>query len=199
MTTANKIRGTPIHREKVFLNKKNTRPNSACKINTKRKRRAITWDKFFTEKNIEIVRSMCRKGWTNEEIADYIGISLSTFYKWQKERVEFSEALKEPKEYCIARVENALFSRAIGIEKEVNEKESVTVEKDGKKVTTTTEKKGMSYYPPDTRAAIFYLTNRAGKDWKQKQQTEIKGSLSVDAKIDAVARLKEMRDKYHDK
>lgn len=196
--TANKVRGAPIRREKIFLNKNNTRPNSARKINTKRKRRAITWGKFFTEKNLEIVRSMCRKGWTNDEIADYIGISLSTFYKWQKEHVEFSEALKEPKEYCIARVENALLTRAVGIEKEISEKETVTVEKDGKKVTTTTEKKGMSYYPPDTRAAIFYLTNRAGKDWKQKQQTELSGKLSIDERIDAVARLKEVRHN-HDK
>ena len=72
--TANKIRGTPIRREKIFLNKNNTRPNSARKIKTK-KRRAVTWAKFNTAKNMMIVQSMCRKGWTNDEIADYIGIS----------------------------------------------------------------------------------------------------------------------------
>lgn len=124
--TANKIRGTPIRREKIFLNKNNTRPNSARKIKTK-KRRAVTWAKFNTAKNMMIVQSMCRKGWTNDEIADYIGISLSTFYKWQAEHVEFSEALKEPKEYCIARVENALLTRALGIEKKIHESETVTV------------------------------------------------------------------------
>lgn len=195
--TANKIRGTPIKREKIFLNKNNTRPNSARKIKTKR-RRSVTWAKFHTEQNLLIVKSMVRKGWTNDEIADHIGITQSTFYEWQKKHPEFSEVLKEPKEYCVAKVENAVFARATGIEKTIHEKETVTVEKDGKKTVTTTEKDGVCYYPPDTRAAIFYLTNRAGKDWKQKQQTEIKGSLSVDAKIDAVARLKKMREKHHD-
>lgn len=187
--TANKIRGTPIRREKIFLNKNNTRPNSARKIKTK-KRRAVTWAKFNTAKNMMIVQSMCRKGWTNDEIADYIGISLSTFYKWQAEHVEFSEALKEPKEYCIARVENALLTRALGIEKKIHESETVTVEKDGKKVTTTTEKNSLCYYPPDTRAGIFYLTNRAGSDWKKQQQTEVTGNLSIDAAVNTEGRLK---------
>lgn len=195
--TANKIRGTPVKREKIFLNKNNTRPNSARKINTKR-RTKVTWAKFHTEKNLLIVKSMVRKGWKNDDIADYIGISRATFYKWQKEHVEFSDTLQEPKEYCIAKVEDAILTRATGIEKTIHEKETVTVEKDGKKTVTTTEKDSVCYCPPDTRAAIFYLTNRAGKDWKQKQQTEIKGSLNIDAKIDAVARLKEMREKHHD-
>lgn len=187
--TANKIRGTPIKREKIFLNKKNTRPNSARKIKTKR-RRSVTWAKFHTEQNLLIVKSMVRKGWTNDEIADHIGITQSTFYDWQKKHPEFSEVLKEPKEYCVAKVENAVFARATGIEKTIHEKETVTVEKDGKKTVTTTEKDGVCYYPPDTRAAIFYLTNRAGKDWKQKQQTEITGRMSIDAAVNIEDRLK---------
>ena len=187
--TANKIRGTPIKREKIFLNKNNTRPNSARKIKTKR-RRSVTWAKFHTEQNLLIVKSMVRKGWTNDEIADYIGITQSTFYDWQKKHPEFSEVLKEPKEYCVAKVENAVFARATGIEKTIHEKETVTVEKDGKKTVTTTEKDGVCYYPPDTRAAIFYLTNRAGKDWKQKQQTEITGRMSIDAAVNIEDRLK---------
>lgn len=187
--TANKIRGTPIKREKIFLNKNNTRPNSARKIKTKR-RRSVTWAKFHTEQNLLIVKSMVRKGWTNDEIADYIGITQSTFYEWQKKHPEFSEVLKEPKEYCVAKVENAVFARATGIEQTIHEKETVTVEKDGKKTVTTTEKDGVCYYPPDTRAAIFYLTNRAGKDWKQKQQTEITGRMSIDADVNIEDRLK---------
>ena len=137
-----------------------------------------------------IVKSMVRKGWTNDEIADHIGITQSTFYEWQKKHPEFSEVLKEPKEYCVAKVENAVFARATGIEKTIHEKETVTVEKDGKKTVTTTEKDGVCYYPPDTRAAIFYLTNRAGKDWKQKQQTEITGRMSIDAAVNIEDRLK---------
>ena len=187
--TANKIRGTPIKREKIFLNKNNTRPNSARKIKTKR-RRSVTWAKFNTEQNLLIVKSMVRKGWTNDEIADHIGITQSTFYEWQKKHPEFSEVLKEPKEYCVATVENAVFARATGIEKTIHEKETVTVEKDGKKTVTPTEKDCVCYYPPDTRAAIFYLTNRAGKDWKQKQQTEITGRMSIDADVNIEDRLK---------
>ncbi|MEE0403028.1 hypothetical protein, partial [Megasphaera elsdenii] len=81
-------------------------------------------------------------------------------------------------------------TRALGIEKKIHESETVTVEKDGKKVTTTTEKNSLCYYPPDTRAGIFYLTNRAGSDWKQKQQTEVTGNLSIDAAVNTEDRLK---------
>lgn len=193
---ANKVRGTPIKREKVFFTKNNTRPNSARKINTKRRRRAVTWSKFHTEKNLQVIASLCRKGWPNEDIADYIGISVSTLYEWQKVHSEFSEALSEGKDYSVAVIEDAVFQKAKGIEKEVTSKETTTVDvldRDGRKIgekTTVTEKQETIYVPPDTRAGIFYLTNRCGDDWKQKQQTELMGSLAVDANISVTGRMK---------
>ncbi len=191
-----------IKREKIILKQTDTRPNSARKNNTKRKRkRAVTWRKFYTAKNMLIISGMCRKGWTNEEIAEYIGIAVSTYYEWIKKYPEFSEAVGEGKEYSVATVENALYQKACGIEKEITEKETVSVDvvdKSGKKMgtrTTTKERKNVVYIAPDTKAAIFYLTNRAGDDWKQKQQTELTGSLNIDANIKAVDRLKKAMER----
>lgn len=192
--TETRIRGKPIKREKIFLNKTDTRPNSARKINTKRRRRSVTWGKFNTPKNLTIIAGLCRKGWTNTEIAEYIGISESTLYDWTKKHPEFSEILSTGKEYCIAQVENALFQRALGIEKTATETSTYSedIVKNGQKIGEKRTKKEDTKYvfvPPDTKAAIFYLTNRCGDDWKQKQSTEITGNLHVDAAVQAVDRL----------
>ena len=193
---ANKTRGAPIRREKIFLRETDMRPNSTRKTNTKRRRRAITWGKFYTEKNMAVVASLCRKGWTNAELAEYIGISESTLYDWTKKHPEFSEALSEGKDYCVAQVENALYQKALGIEKEVTEVSTYTEDiiKNGEKIgEKRTEKKDTKviYVPPDTRAAQFFLTNRCGDDWKQKQSTEITGNIHIDANVKAVDRLQQ--------
>lgn len=172
------------------------RPNSTRKTNTKRRRRAITWGQFFTDKNMAVVASLCRKGWTNAELAEYIGISESTLYDWTKKHPEFSEALSEGKDYCVAQVENALYQKALGIEKEVTEVSTYTEDiiKNGEKIgEKRTEKKDTKviYVPPDTRAAQFFLMNRCGDDWKQKQSTEITGNIHIDANVKAVDRLQQ--------
>ncbi len=155
----------------------------------------MTWDKFYTPQNIDIIQAKCRLGWSNEDLAAYIGISTSTLYEWQKKHSEFSEALKEGKDYCVAQVEGALFEKSKGINKTFMETNTETFEvydPDGKligKKIRTINREKVIYVPPDTKAAMFYLTNIAPDDWKQKQQTELSGSISVDADINLEERL----------
>lgn len=191
----NKVRGEPIKREKIFLKKTDTRANSPRKKNINITRRATTWKKFKTDQNLKIIAGLCRKGWHNEAIAAYIGISESTFYEWIKKHPEFSEALSIGKDYCVTEVEDALFRRAVGIEKVIPKKEETTtmdIVKDGrvtgKKVTKKVETECI-IIPPDTKAATFILTNLAPDDWKQKQQTELTGSVTVDATLKLSDRL----------
>lgn len=196
MKTEKKTREPPIQRSKVFLNKTDFRANNARKINTKR-RRAVTWRQFHTDRNLQIVKSWARKGWTNEEIADKIGIVMSTFYEWQKKHPEFSEALSESREYCVAVVENAVYERSKGIRTTTKSSRTITVlTKDADGNTegvkkTTIEVEHEVFVPPNPAAQKFFLTNRAPDDWSNKQQTELAGNLNIDTKTTAADKLKE--------
>lgn len=195
--TKNKVRGEPIRREKIFIKNTDTRTKDARGKNINIRRRSTTWKKFYTAQNLEVIKSLCRKGWHNDEIAAYIGISESTLYEWTKKHPEFSESLSIGKDYCVAVVENALFQRAIGIEKTAPKKEetiTVDIVKDGKVVGKQVTKKienELIFVPPETKAATFILTNLAPDDWKQKQQTELTGNVEINANMDLSERLQQ--------
>ena len=76
----NKVRGEPIVRTKIFLNAQNKKPRARNKKQKLHGRR-MTWDRFYTPQNIFIIKSKCRLGYTNKQIADFIGITESTVYE----------------------------------------------------------------------------------------------------------------------
>lgn len=137
----------------------------------------MKYKEWLTEESLLLIRGWARDGMTNLEIAGKMGISEETFYKWQREHAEFSEALKKGKEVIDREVEEALNKKTLGytvtVEKMVKLKR-VTYE-NGKKVCEEeylepcTEEQ---YIPPDTTAQIFWLKNRKPKDWRDKQEIE---------------------------
>lgn len=60
-----------------------------------------------------LVEGWARDGLTDEQIANNLGISTSTFYEYKKNYSEFSEALKKGKEIVDFEVENALLKNAL--------------------------------------------------------------------------------------
>ena len=68
--------------------------------------------KHIKEKLI-LVEGWAREGLTDEQIANNLGISTSTFYEYKKNYSEFSEALKKGKEIVDFEVENALLKNAL--------------------------------------------------------------------------------------
>ena len=59
------------------------------------------------------LRGWARRGLMNDQIAQNMGISETTFYKWKAENAEFAKVLKEDKDYCDDMVENALYKSAL--------------------------------------------------------------------------------------
>lgn len=59
------------------------------------------------------LRGWARRGLMNDQIAQNMGISETTFYKWKAENAEFAKLLKEDKDYCDDMVENALYKSAL--------------------------------------------------------------------------------------
>ncbi len=60
-----------------------------------------------------LVEGWARDGLTDEQIANNLGISKTTFYKFKDEHSELSEVLKKGKEVVDYEVENALLKNAL--------------------------------------------------------------------------------------
>lgn len=116
---------------------------------------------------LPLVAQWAREGAIDEEIAGKLGIHVATLYDWKKRFPEFSESLKQNKNYADAKVEAALFKRATGYEIEVVTQEVGESFKQGsfKKATKTTK-----HFAPDVTAQIFWLKNRRPDRWRDKTE-----------------------------
>lgn len=122
------------------------------------------YHEWLTTEKLLIVEGWARDGLTDEQIAEKIGIGISTLYDWKNKFLEFSETLKKGKEVVDRQVENALLKKALGYEyEEVKIEES----KNSYKKTTV-----IKHVPPDTTAQIFWLKNRKRDMWGDRKETE---------------------------
>jgi len=138
-----------------------------------------------------------RRGLSDKQIAQNIGISQQTFYDWSKRFPEFSEAIKKGKAPVDFQVENALLKRALGYEyTETRIRRQITGYQtiDGKRVPIysdrTYEEATKKYVPGDVLAQIYWLKNRRPDIWRDKPETTDTTALD---KLDAIlnARIEE--------
>lgn len=94
----------------------------------------------------------CKLGATDQDLSELFSVSRSTINLWKIEFPEFSDALKDAKEIADARVERALYQKAVGY----SHPEDDIKMYEGQVIITPTVK----HYPPDTTACIFWLKNR---------------------------------------
>ena len=125
----------------------------------------------FKPEYVERAAEYAAAGLTELEMAQLFGISAPTFRLWKANNPDLLTVLKLNKEKADERVEQSLYNRAMGYTCEETDIRVV----DGKIVKTEVTR----YYPPDTTAAIFWLKNRKPKDWRDKRETEISGSLNL--------------------
>lgn len=121
----------------------------------------------FKELDLEKVKKVASKGWTDLEMADFFEVAESTWYKWKVDFPDFSEALRLWKQEADERVERSLFERATGY----THAEEKIFNDGGEPMRVETRK----HYPPDTTAAIFWLKNRNPEQWRDKTETEHSG------------------------
>lgn len=115
---------------------------------------------------------LCKLGATDAQLADFFGVAVSTINLWKVQHSEFSESIRVPKAEADDRVEQSLYRRAMGYEHDETDIRVV----DHEIILTPTRK----HYPPDTTAAIFWLKNRRPNDWRDKQEMEHSGSVTVE-------------------
>lgn len=117
----------------------------------------------------ETAQKLCKLGATDVEIADFLGIAVSTLYEWKHLHPEFSEALKTGKEAADERVTRSLYHRAVGYTF------------DAVKIfmpagaTDPVYAPYREHVPPDATSMIFWLKNRQPDQWRDKSEHEHTG------------------------
>jgi DNA-binding CsgD family transcriptional regulator len=138
----------------------------------------------YNKKTVDDICSLIRSdSYTIREICSQAGISVETFYEWQRTKPEFSEHIKKAKcefdDFIASEARKSLVKLIQGYT--VQEEKTVSVDSGKKdknkkpivkvKEYSVTDK----YYQPVTAAVIFALTNRDPENWKNRQTSEHTG------------------------
>ena len=106
---------------------------------------------YIEKSHCAMAEGYARDGRTHEEIAERMGISCSTLYKWKDAYPKFAEALNETAQKANTRVENALMKSAVGYDWE-----KVETEYNGQGEVTKV-KKTIVHVKPDPVCMLFWL------------------------------------------
>lgn len=112
-------------------------------------------------------------GATDMEMADFFEVDVRTVYRWKHDHDEFCQALNTGKTKADDRVISSLYQKAVGYEQ------------DAVKIFMPAGAEAPVYAPfrekiaPDTTAAIFWLKNRQPDTWRDKQELEHKGHVTL--------------------
>ena len=126
----------------------------------------------FKPEFVTQAEKLCKLGATDMELADFFEVDKATLNRWKSEHQDFCASIKTAKAEADERVERSLYARATGYEHEDVDIRVV----EGQIVQTPIRK----HYAPDTTAAIFWLKNRKSAEWRDKQELEHNGSVTVE-------------------
>jgi len=120
-----------------------------------------------------------RQGMIDTEIAERLGIGISTLNLWKNKYPEFMDALKAGKDLPDAKVERSLYQRAIGYD-------YVEIETYGDPNKPGKVKKTQKHVPPDVTACIFWLKNRCRDRWRDSQHIKYSDAEKTQTALDVL-------------
>ena len=118
-----------------------------------------------TDRMVFEVQRLCYIGLTDQKIAEYFGVTPMTMRRWRKKFPNLDRAVKNGREVADAEIANALFEKARGYEMEVEEPRK---NDEGTWTIVTYTKR----YPPDTKAAIKWLSARQPENWSENKKVD---------------------------
>lgn len=139
----------------------------ASEKKTKNKCIATEW---LEEDKLMLLECWARDGYTFQDIANRIGISISTLRMWRAQYPEIDNALKKGREIIDYKVENALLKSALGYKtKEVKVTTTIRYGKVVETVKEVTDKE----QAPNVSAIQCWLYNRLPNKWKKNRDNLI--------------------------
>ena len=121
---------------------------------------------WLEEDNLMLLECWARDGYTFQDIANRIGISISTLRMWRREYPDIDNALKKGREIIDYKVENALLKSALGYKtKEVKVTTTIRYGKTVETIKEVTDKE----QAPNVSAIQCWLYNRLPNKWKKNR------------------------------
>lgn len=134
----------------------------------KRKGRPKAWDRIMDDSKLILVEGWKRDGLSDKQVAQNLGISYTLLKEWKKDYPTFMTAIKKGKEVSDYELENTLHKRAIGY---YYKEEALTSMGEVVEIT--------KYEHPNPTSLIFALKNRLPNKYRDKQEVEQTGNMSV--------------------
>lgn len=125
---------------------------------------------WLEEDNLMLLECWARDGYTFQDIANRIGISISTLRAWRAQYPDIDNALKKGREIIDYKVENALLKSALGYK--TKEVKVITTIRHGKVVETVKEVTDKEQ-APNVSAIQCWLYNRLPNKWKKNRDNLI--------------------------
>jgi len=126
----------------------------------------------FREIDQEQLKKITLAGWTDIQIADFIGITERTLNRWKNTHPAFCQSIKDWKNTANEQVEKSLFIRANGYS---HPEDKIFCSSTGKVTIVKTIKQ----YPPDPTSMIYWSKNRDPKRWRDKLEHQHYGHLEL--------------------
>lgn len=127
-------------------------------------------EEWLEEDNLMLLECWARDGYTFQDIANRIGISISTLRMWRAQYPEIDNALKKGREIIDYKVENALLKSALGYK--TKEVKVITTIRYGEVVETVKEVTDKEQ-APNVSAIQCWLYNRLPNKWKKNRDNLI--------------------------
>ena len=130
------------------------------------------YHEWLTEDGLLLIRNWARNGLTDAEIAEHMGIGLTTLKEWKKKYPTIATAVKKTKEMYDSEVVEALERAAIGYYVEEEEWRNKFNQKT-REYELVLDKKFKKWIKPDPTSQIFWLKNRDKLHWRDKQDVAV--------------------------
>jgi len=131
----------------------------------------------FKPEYCKLARKFCILGATNEQLAGFFDVALSTIGAWLVQFPEFKQAVYQGRAVADADVAESLYGRATGYDRKV---EKIVATAEGPEVMSYTR-----HYEADTAACIFWLRNRRRDQWRERIEHEHRASPDMLAMLEA--------------
>lgn len=118
---------------------------------------------------LDRIKIWVAKGATQQEVAEKLGVALSTLKLWKGKYPALMTALQAPQGDIDDQVEAALYRRCMGYDYEEVTRWQ-TIGRNGELIWL--ERRATRHLPPDPSSVQFWLTNRRPQEWKRMPETK---------------------------
>ena len=140
----------------------------------------------YKEEYAEIAYNLCLVlNATDSQLAEYFKVTESTINLWKLKHEKFSESLHAGKLGADMKVSKALFEKSVGAthtEERAFKIKDIEYDDNGRRISEKERIETIQVEvqdPPDTRAIQYWLNNRQGLTWSDKQKVSLEGGVNI--------------------